>query len=349
MTGVLVAAVLVLAVVAIGQLSNLLRLRGEIRGGEHPPAIPTERDNNRQGTLMLLFGIGLLIAVIWSLFAWRDTLLPEPAAAHGRKVDTLMRVTLALIFIVFFITQPLLFYFTFKYRGVKGRRALYYPHNDRLELVWTSIPATVLAGIIVYGLLVWKGIMYPSDKGNDDPLVIEVYGQQFNWTFRYAGRDSQLGDADVRFVGGENIVGIDPNDSRGRDDILTKTLHIPKGRKILFQFRSQDVIHSAYMPHFRVQMNCVPGMVTQFSFTPAYTTAEFRQLKHVQHKVSSVNDAIAKRRARGEDVEPWDFDYVLLCNKICGSGHYNMQAKIRVEEPAAFSAWLAQQKEFKDL
>ena len=349
MTRVLIAIVLLLAVVAIGQLIKLVRLRGSVKGGERPPAIPTERDNNRQGTLMLLFGIGLLIAVIWSLFAWRDILLPEPAAAHGRQVDTLMHVTLTLIFIVFFITQPLLFYFTFRYRSVKAKRAFYYPHNDRLEIVWTSIPAIALAGIILYGLLVWKDIMYPAENGGEDPLRIEVYGQQFNWTFRYAGRDNQLGDANVRFVGGQNIVGIDPSDSRGRDDILTKELHMPKGRKILFTFRSQDVIHSAYMPHFRVQMNCVPGMVTQFSFTPAYTTAEFRQLKGVKHKVSSVNEAIAKRRAKGEDVESWDFDYLLLCNKICGSGHYNMQAKIAVQEPADFAAWLAQQKEFKDL
>lgn len=351
MTQILIAIVVVLALIAINQVSSILKLNSRLNTDQEDPQpeVPDEKDNKWNGVLMLAFGIGLVIAVIWSLFAWGHVLLPQPASMHGHKVDTLMNVTLTLIFIVFFITQPLLFYFAFKYRSVKDRKAVHYAHNDKLEIIWTTIPAIVLAGIIVYGLVVWKQIMYPVDKGARDPMLVEVYGQQFNWTFRYAGKDNQLGDANVRFISGQNTVGIDPSDARGMDDIMTKELHLPKGRKILFKFRSQDVIHSAYMPHFRVQMNCVPGMVTQFAFTPKYTTYEARQLESVKRKVRSVNAAIARRKAAGEDVAPWDFDYILLCNKICGSGHYNMQAKIVVQKPDEFKKWLAQQKAFKDL
>lgn len=350
MTQVLIAIIVVLTLIAIVQVSSILKINDKLKEKDaQQPGIPDEKDNKVNGVLMLVFGIGFMIAVIWSLFAWRDVLLPEPASIQGHSVDSLMNFTMTLIFIVFFVTQPLLFYFAFKYRSLKGRKAVYYAHNDKLEVIWTTIPAIVLAGIIIYGLLVWKGIMYPDNTGKQDPMIIEVYAQQFNWTFRYAGRDNQLGDANVRFIGDRNIVGVDPNDARGKDDIITKELHLPKGRRILFKFRSQDVIHSAYMPHFRVQMNCVPGMITQFAFTPEYTTAEFRQLPSVRRKVSSVNRVIAQRKAAGEDVEPWKFDYLILCNKICGSGHYNMQAKIVVQRPLEFESWLAKQKEFKDL
>jgi len=116
-------------------------------------------------------------------------------------------------------------------------------------------------------------------------------------------------------------------------------LHLPVGKPVLFQFRSQDVIHSAYFPHFRAQMNCVPGAITNFQFTPSITTAEIRQNKKVKNHVEEVN---AIRTAKGEDV--WDFNYVLLCNKICGAAHYNMQMDIIVETQDEFDAWLKEQK-----
>ncbi len=128
-------------------------------------------------------------------------------------------------------------------------------------------------------------------------------------------------------------LGLDEADTYGADDIIVKELHLPVGRKVNFKMRSQDVLHSAYMPHFRAQMNCVPGMTTEFSFTPIYTTEEMRQNPDVADKVKRTNIIRAeKSAATGEVIDPWEFDYVLLCNKICGKSHYNMQMKIIVEK-----------------
>jgi cytochrome c oxidase subunit 2 len=134
-------------------------------------------------------------------------------------------------------------------------------------------------------------------------------------------------------------MGVDMTDKNALDDIPTRELHLPKGRKVIFKFRSQDVLHSAYMPHFRAQMNCVPGMVTEFAFTPSMTTEEMRANEKTITKVEGINKI---RAEKGED--PYEFDYLLLCNKICGASHYNMQMKIIVEEEAQFNAWLASQK-----
>jgi cytochrome c oxidase subunit 2 len=110
------------------------------------------------------------------------------------------------------------------------------------------------------------------------------------------------------------------------------------------RFRSQDVIHSAYMPHFNVQMNCVPGMNTQFAFTPTKTTDDIRTEPEMIERMELVNSERAKK---GED--PVEFDYVLLCNKICGSAHYNMQIKVIVESEEKYNAWLSEQQSFKSL
>ena len=125
---------------------------------------------------------------------------------------------------------------------------------------------------------------------------------------------------------------------------------IPKGRHIAFKFRSRDVIHSAYMPHFRAQMNCVPGMITEFSFVPTVTTAEMREEPGIVSKVAKINEIRTQRRANGEvdNVDEYTFDYLLLCNKICGASHYNMQMKIVVETQEEYEAWIKEQKEFKN-
>ena len=109
--------------------------------------------------------------------------------------------------------------------------------------------------------------------------------------------------------------------------------------------RSQDVLHSAYMPHFRAQMNCVPGMVTQFSFTPTMTTSEMRNTEDMIEKVANINSIRSKKStqllAEGKTaLDPYTFDFLLLCNKICGASHYNMQMKIVVDSPEDYKKWL---------
>ena len=257
-----------------------------------------------------------------------------------------MFITMVLLFIVGIFTQALLHYFAFIYRGNVNRRATFYADNDKLEFIWTIIPVITLAGLIIYGLFTWTDIM--NVDRDDDPLIIEIYGQQFSWRARYGGNDNTLGNANVRLIEGRNILGVDTSDPNAQDDKVVTEVHLPVGRKVLFKIRSQDVLHSVYMPHFRAQMNSVPGMITQFAFTPTITTEEMRQDDYMIKKVNNINDIRAENSkklvAEGEDaLEPYEFDYLIICNKICGGSHYNMQMKIVVETEEEFNAWLAEQ------
>jgi cytochrome c oxidase subunit 2 len=328
MTALLYVLLAVVIAVAIWQIASIFNLKG---------VIATEKDNNTQGILFALFGIFFYGLMIFSFVKYSSLLLPDSASLEGEKYDTLYLITMLLILVVQAITQFLLFYFAFKYRGIKGRKALFYADSHKLETIWTVVPAIVLAGLVLYGLTVWNDVMDSSDA--DNPLIIEVYAKQFQWEARYAGNDNELGLANVRNIQGINTMGVDMTDKNALDDIPTRELHLPKGRKVIFKFRSQDVLHSAYMPHFRAQMNCVPGMVTEFAFTPSMTTEEMRANEKTITKVEGINKI---RAEKGED--PYEFDYLLLCNKICGASHYNMQMKIIVEEEAQFNAWLASQK-----
>jgi len=284
--------------------------------------------------------------MVWSLYGKREVLLPQLSASEeGYHIDILFKYSMILILVVQFILQALIFYFTFKYRGTKGRKAYFFADSHKLEMWWTISPAVVLAGMIIYGLWTWNQVMDASDAEN--PLIIELYGKQFQWEARYAGDDNTLGVANVRNIKGTNTMGVDMTDKNSADDIalvpnptsFLKELHLPKGRTVIFKLRSQDVLHSAYMPHFRAQMNCVPGMVTQIKYTPTVTTEEMREYPDTKIKFENINKL---RKSLGK--EEVEFDYLLLCNKICGASHYNMQLKIIVEEEADFNKWLKTQK-----
>lgn len=342
MTSLLVIIVLVLLAVALWQLTKIFDLT-QVGSNSDSSEIATDNDNNVQGYLMFGFLAFIYIFSIYGLFKWGPLVLHTPASAHGGQIDNLMNITWVLIFIVQAVTQVLLHYFSFKYRGKKDQKALYFADNNKLEAIWSVIPAVVLAGLILYGLFAWTNIMFVDE--DEDTIVIELYAQQFNWKARYSGDDNVLGKANVRFIEGANAVGVDLADPYAQDDIVVTELHIPKGKKILFKMRSQDVLHSAYMPHFRAQMNCVPGMVTQFAFEPIYTTAEYRELPFMVEKVANINALRSKKSielvAKGETaLDPYTFDYLLLCNKICGASHYNMQMKIIVDTPEDYKAWL---------
>tara|TARA_R110000868_G_scaffold193443_2_gene438394 strand:- start:22412 stop:23470 length:1059 start_codon:yes stop_codon:yes gene_type:complete len=344
MTPLLTIVVLVLVAIAIWQMTKIFEL-SQIRANNSQVA--SETDNKYNGYLMFAFLIFLYGITIFSFWKYSKALLPEAASEHGGEYDSLMAISFIIIFIVQTLTQFLLHYFAFKYRGEEGKKALFYADNDRLEFIWTIIPVIVLAGLILWGLYAWTNIMDINDE--DDPLTVELYAQQFNWTARYAGNDNVLGEANVRMIDidNANILGLDSADPNAADDIIVKELHLPVGRKVNFKMRSQDVLHSAYMPHFRAQMNCVPGMITQFSFTPTITTAEMRLNPDVVDKVKRINGIRAEKASRGIDnTDPWEFDYILLCNKICGKSHYNMQMKIIVETEEEYNAWIASQSTF---
>ena len=344
MTTLLTLAVLVLVAIAIWQMTKIFEL-SQLKNDNQE--IANDTDNKNNGYLLFAFLIFIYGITIFSFWKYTKFLLPEAASAHGGEYDYLMLVSFIIIFIVQTITQALLHYFGYKYRGEKGKKALFYADNDRLEFIWTIIPVIVLAGLILWGLYTWTNIMDVNDE--DDPMMVELYAQQFSWTARYGGADNVLGGANVRMIDIDraNVMGLDEADAYAADDIIVKELHLPVGRKVNFKMRSQDVLHSAYMPHFRAQMNCVPGMITEFSFTPIYTTEEMRRNPDVVDKVKRTNKIRAEKSATGtETLDPWEFDYILLCNKICGKSHYNMQMKIIVETEEEYNEWMAQQKTF---
>ena len=315
MTNVLIAVVVILTIAAMVQLVRVNELLSEITNKDTNEV--TDEDNNKNGILFLIIGFGFLAFVIWQMITWDHLLLPPASSVHGAEIDTLMKVSMTLILVVFFALSPMLFYFAYKYRGRKENKAYFFAHNNKLEIVWTVVPTIILTALIIYGLRTWDRAMNPDIS---EATVIEVYSKQFDWTARYSGTDNILGDANYKLVEGRNTLGVDVNDENSADDIVVREVHLPVNKPVLLKFRSRDVIHSAFLPHFRVQMNCVPGLSTQFAFTPTKTTAEMKE-------------------SEGED-----FEYVLLCNKICGSAHFNMQMKFIVESEEDYNKWLSSQK-----
>jgi cytochrome c oxidase subunit 2 len=350
MTALLIVIVVALLGVTVWQISKIFKLSKPV--GESDTPIANNKDNEKQGQLMLVFMVLFYAFMFYCFYEYSRFYLPESASEHGYDYDQLMFITLGVIMTVQLFTQALVYYFSYKYRGKEGRRALFYADNDKLEFIWTIIPVVVLAGLIIYGLFSWSEVMNPIQK--EDTRVVEIYGYQFDWKARYSGEDNTLGKANVRLIEGVNQLGVDENDPYAQDDVITRELHLPVDEPVLFKFRSQDVLHSAFFPFFRAQMNVVPGMVTQFSFTPTKTTEEMRESDYMVDKVNRVNNIRDERNkelaAEGKtQLDNYEFDYYLMCNKICGVSHYNMQMKIVVESKEDFKKWMKKQQEFKEV
>lgn len=331
----LVLLAIVLLIVAGHQLLRIIELSRGLKKTKEWQI--TDSDNSMMGKALLGFMILFFVFFFWQVNRWMDRSLPPAASEHGAFIDKLWDANIWLITVVFLVTNFALFWFAYKYRGNSAKKAVYYPHNNKLEMLWTIVPAVALTFIIIFGLKYWNEIM--EDAKDPNRISIELYAKQFDWTARYAGQDGKLGESDYKQIDGGNPVGMDTLDTSGFDDIIVKNeFHIPVGREIEFCMRSRDVIHSAYMPHFRAQMNCVPGMITYFKFKPTKTTAEMRKDPYTKMMMAGIN----KQRAK-ENKEPVEFDYLLLCNKICGASHFNMQMNIIVDSEADYQAWIAKQ------
>ena len=316
MTNILIVVVVILLVATLVQILRVSELLSEIKNEDVNEV--TDKDNNTQGLLFLIVGFGFLIFVVWQMVTWNHLLLPPASSVHGTQIDFLMKISMGLILVAFFILSPVLFYFVYKYRGKKTNKAYFFSHNNKLEVVWTVIPTILLTILIIFGLKTWDKSM--NVEVTDSTTIIEVYAQQFSWTARYSGLDNNLGKANYKLVKGRNTLGVDMLDVNAADDKMAREVHLVIDKPVLLKFRSQDVIHSAFLPHFRVQMNCVPGISTQFGFTPTKTTAQMKETE-------------------GEE-----FEYILLCNKICGASHYNMQMTFIVETQEEYDIWLAAQE-----
>ncbi|MBX7202417.1 MAG: cytochrome c oxidase subunit II [Bacteroidia bacterium] len=316
----LILTTIALFVIAIVRLMNVYDLSAEIRGGRTDDRA-TEGESRNMAWLWALFVVWLLGFLAWQFFEYKDDLLPRAASAHGPAIDNLFNTTMVIITLVFALTHIVLAYQIVKNYFRNGRKATYFAHSNKLELIWTVVPAAVLTGLIVYGLTVWDDVIYPKAE---DPIVVELYSKQFDWTARYAGKDKVLGKSDYRKIDAGNDLGL-LNVPEANDDIIVKgEMHLVKDKPVLFKFRSRDVIHSAYLPHFRVQMNTVPGMETAFEFTPTITTEEMR-------------------KETGNE----KFNYVILCNKICGTSHYNMQMDVIVETQEEYDKWMREQQTWR--
>jgi len=321
MFNLLILVVLVLFVLAAARVVRIFELSAELKGGRNDDKV-TDGENRNMGLLWVVFLIAFFSFCLWQLVKYKDKLLPVSASEHGVVTDRLFNITTLLITIVFILTHIVMVYQAYKNYGRKGRKATFFAHSTKLELIWTVIPAIVLSGLIAYGLTVWNNVIYAKAE---DPVLIELYAKQYDWTARYAGSDNTLGAYDFRVIGEGNDLGL-LDDGFSADDKLVKAeFHIPVNRPVLFSFRSRDVIHSAYMPHFRAQMNCVPGMETNFEFIPTITTEEMRK-----------------------NVGNSKFNYVLLCNKICGASHFNMQMDIVVDTEEDYNKWLKEQKTYNE-
>lgn len=275
----------------------------------------------------ILFGLFLVIGMYgtyWSYSVQGADILPAAASVHGLKIDSMFTITMVLTTIVFVLTHIALFSFAYLYNSSKKRKAYYYPHNNTLEKYWTVIPAIVLTVLVLMGFFTWRGITNISKKDVKNAIQIDVTAHQFAWEVRYAGKDNVNGRKNFKLIGGLNglnSLGLDLADKANYDDLKVTEIVLPVNKAVRFTLGSQDVIHSFYMPHFRVQMNCVPGMATYFQFTPNKTTQEMRQ-----------------------DTDNPKFDYLLLCAKICGGSHYNMQFKVRVVSNREYQEWIKVQK-----
>jgi cytochrome c oxidase subunit 2 len=309
---------LVLGTLVIVRLLNVSQLASVLSGENDEDEQAKDDYVNKIGMLIfMVVGLGLMV---YMTIKYQPFMLPESASKHGVKIDYLLNLNFAVIGLVFFITQIYLFWFVYKYIHNRNRRALFYPDNHKLEIIWTVVPTIVLAALIVTGLREWNQI---TQNHPNDGMKVQVYGYQFNWITRYSGPDNTLGRSSFKLITDTNPLGVDFSDPAAADDIMTKgnEMLLPKGVPVLFQFNSRDVIHSAYFPHFRTQMNCVPGMNTSFYMEPTITTDEMRNITKDEK-----------------------FDYVLVCNKVCGVAHYMMKMKVSVVEPAAFTTWLKGEK-----
>jgi len=270
--------------------------------------------NSVHAGLFVLFMVVSLGVFFWYSYTFFDDYTLPVASEHGVETDNLFWITMAVTVIAFSIISVVMFLFLYKYQYKEGRKAKFYPDNHYLELTWTIIPAIVLAVLIFTGLGAWNRITSPA---SEEAEVIEVVAQQFAWTARYPGvKDNELGKYNFRLIDAINEFGLDLTDKNSFDDFKSLELHIPKGKEVLLKIRAKDVLHSVFLPHFRVKMDAVPGMPTQFKFIATKSTQEMR-----------------------DEVGNQNFNYELACTEICGRGHFSMKMTVVVDEPEAYEAW----------
>ena len=339
-TGIFLLTILALGFLITFQIAKASEYVSVLKGEKKA----FEQSNKVNAFLMVVFLVLGLIGVWWcNKLLFGKTLLAHPSASdHGENIDTMLYITIAICGIVFIITQILLFWFAYKYQYSSKRKAFFYPHNNKLEILWTTVPAITLCILVGFGLYYWFRITGDAPK---DSLVVEITGKQFGWIYRYPGKDNTFGKKYFRMIDeGKNnqlglnwidttIVNKDHNkkdagtveikaDPATYDDIVTnEAIYMVKDQPVKLVINSRDVVHDVGLSHFRLKMDAVPGTPTTLWFTPKYTTEEMRKITGNPK-----------------------FEYEISCDQMCGNGHYSMKGLIKVVTKDEFILWKAKQK-----
>ncbi len=305
-------------IAVVGKIHSVYVLTRKMNGKYNPLS-----NNNWQAGLLLLFLVFFLSGTYYSYSVWGSWAWREAATEHGKEIDQMFIITLAITTFVMVVTHIVLLSFTYVYRMRAKRTAYYYPHNDSIERIWTIVPAIVLTVLVLFGFFTWRSITNVPEELQKSAIQVEVLGEQFQWHVRYPGADGIIGKRNYKMTSPTNGYGIDFNDKNSWDDIRGEDIVIPVNKSVRFHIISKDIIHSFYIPDFRVQVNAVPGMTNYFQFTPTVTTEEMRD---------RMNDP--------------NYNFIMLCNKICGSGHWNMGKKVIVVTEAEYKDWLSKQQKY---
>jgi cytochrome c oxidase subunit 2 len=253
----------------------------------------------------MVLGIVLILLIVGSvLFHYLSPWYFTPIASNWQAMDDTINITFWITGFVFVAVNLFMAYAVVRYRYRKGARAAYEPENKKLEWWLTGVTSVGIAAMLAPGLFVWaKFVDVPKDAA-----VFEVVGKQWHWSYRFPGKDGVMGTVDARHVSDKNPFGMNPDDPNGQDDVLISSpeVHLPIGKPVKALLRSVDVLHNFAVPQFRAKMDLVPGLVTYIWFTPTRTGK---------------------------------FD--LLCNELCGVGHFVMRGSVVVKDETAFQAWLS--------
>jgi len=317
MYGFLIAIGLLLLVSIIWMVYRVQTLVSVMKGSDKKRASGSNKVN---AALFMVFLVLATILMTWYSIKEFDNYQLPIASEHGAITDNLFWITMGVTGFIFIVTHVLLFWFSYRYQYEEDKRAAYYPDNNKLEIIWTLVPALVLTVLVISGWRAWKDITSPAPE---NAHVIELLGYQFAWDIRYAGQDNQLGRTDFRLIDGTNSRGVDFTDENALDDFEAARVVIPKGEPVLFSIRARDVLHSVFAPHMRLKMDAVPGMPTRFWFVPTKTTAEMRE----------------------ETGNP-EFEYEIACTEVCGAGHFGMRRVIEVVTPEEYQKWMSEQTPF---
>lgn len=341
MTALIIILSIILLVVVILQVSKLTDLYARIQGEEEVEF----RRNRSQGRLMLVFMFIFLVLSVLSATWWKNYMLGygphKSASEHGGSLDSLFNVTLFFTGIVFILTHIGLFYFSWKYKAVKGTKGYHWSHNNTLEYIWSAIPAVVMTFLVIKGLIAWNKTMADVKEG-EDYIEIEATGYQFAWHLRYPGADGAIGARNFKLISATNPLGQDWSDPKNFDDFHPDELVLPVNKKVRVRIIARDVLHNFYLPHFRVKMDAVPGLPTYFVFTPTKTTEEYRdELRNYPEYQKPKDPTDPESKMRWEE-----FNYELACAELCGKSHYSMRRVVRVVSEEEYEAWVAKQQSY---